>query len=137
MNIPRDVKDLLENNKLCTMATSWEDKPYLSLMNFTYLEAENKVILSSRKNSKKCYNIEKNENISLLVFSNSKKLSATFLGTAEIMTMEEKKDQYYRELHENNINMPQFVLGDNIALIVFSIKKIVISDNKDQVKHIN
>jgi len=41
------------------MATSWEDKPYLSLMNFTYLEAENKIILSSRKNSKKYYNIQK------------------------------------------------------------------------------
>ena len=53
MNIPKDVKDLLENKRLCMMATSWEDKSYLSLMNFTYVEAQNKVILSSRKNSKK------------------------------------------------------------------------------------
>lgn len=50
MEISKDVKDLLINEKLCIMATSWEDKPYLSLMNFTYLE-ENKVVLSTRRNS--------------------------------------------------------------------------------------
>lgn len=137
MDIPKDIKDLLKNKELCTMATSWEDKPYLSLMNFTYLEAENKVILSSKKNSRKCYNIQKNKNISLLVFSSSAKLSATFLGTAVTMTTEDKKDKYYREIHKKNINMPQFILGDNIALIVFSIEKIIVSDNQDQVKHIN
>lgn len=137
MNIPKDVKDLLENEKFCTMATSWEDKPYLSLMNFTYVEEENKVILSSRKNSKKYCNIKKNKNISLLVFSGSKKLSATFLGTARTMTVEDKKDHYYRKMHKKNINMPQFILGDNIALIIFSIEKIVVSDNKDQVKYID
>ena len=38
MEIPKDVMELLRNEKLCTMATSWEDKPYLSLMNFTYIE---------------------------------------------------------------------------------------------------
>ncbi len=58
MDIPKEVKDLLKNKKLCTMVTSWEDKPYLSLMNFTYVEAENKVILSCRRNSKKYYKIQ-------------------------------------------------------------------------------
>src|SRR6056297_1560341 len=118
MKIPKDVKDLLKNEKLCAMATSWEDKPYLSLMNFTYVEEENKVILSSRKNSKKYYNIQKNKHISLLLFSSSNKLSATFLGIA--ITMEDKKDKNYREMHMKKNNMPQFILGDNIGIILFS-----------------
>ena len=32
--------------------------------------------------------------------------------------------------------MPQFSVGDNIGLIVFSIEKIVISDKQDQVEYI-
>lgn len=135
MDIPKDVKDLLENNKLCTMATSWDNKPYLSLMNFTYVEEENKVILSSRKNSKKYNNIQRNKHISLLLFSSSHELSATFLGTA--MTMEDKKDKNYREMHMKKNNMPQFILGDNIGIILFSIEQIIVSNNQDQVKYIH
>ncbi len=137
MDIPKDIKNLLKNKNLCTMATSWEDKPYLSLMNFTYVEAENKVILSSRKNSKKYNNIQKNKNISLLIFSSSDQLSATFLGTAVIINEEDKKEKHYRKMHMKKSNMPQFILGDNIALIVFNIEQIIISDNQDQVRYIN
>jgi general stress protein 26 len=137
MEIPKDVKDLLRNEKLCTMATCWEDKPYLSLMNFTYVEKENKVILSSRKNSRKYYNIQKNKNISLLLFSSSEKLSVTFLGTAITMNMENKKEKYYRKMHMEKNNMPQFILGDDIGLIVFNIEQIIVSNNQDQVKYIN
>lgn len=134
MDIPKDIKDLLENEKLCAMATSWENQPYLSLMNFTYLEAENKVILSSRRDSKKYKNIQNNKNVSLLLFSDSHELSATFLGTA--VTLERQEDQYFRELHMKRNDMPQFILGENIGIIVFSIEKIVVSDNQDQLsKH--
>ncbi len=71
------------------------------------------------------------------MFSSSDKLSVSFLGTALNMTIEDKKDKYYRKMHIKNINMPQFILGDNIGLIVFNIEQIIVSDNQDQVKHIN
>ncbi len=135
MDIPKNIKDLLENEKFCTMATSWENKPYLSLMNFTYVEAENKVILSTRKNSKKYSNIKNNKNISLLISSITDGISATFLGTA--VTMENNEGKHYREMHIKKNNMPQFIIGDNIALIVFSIEEIIVSDKQDQVKYIN
>jgi len=135
MDIPKNVKDLLKNKKFCTMATSWENKPYLSLMNFTYVEAENKVILSSRIDSKKYSNIQKNKNISLLLSSITDGISATFLGSA--VTMEDNDGEQYREMHIKKNNMPQFIIGDNIGLIIFSIEEIIISDSKDQVKYIN
>lgn len=134
MEIPKYIKDLLKTEQLCTMATCLENKPYLSLMNFTYVEAENKIILSSRKNSKKYHNIQENKNISLLVFSSSNKQSATFLGTAK--TMETKNENYYSKMHKENIKMPQFVLGDNMALIIFKIEEIIISNSQDQVDYI-
>lgn len=134
MDIPKDIKNLLNNEKLCAMATSSQNKPYLSLMNFTYLEAENKIILSSRKNSRKYSNIQKNKNISLLIFSASNKQSATLLGTA--VTIDDQNEKKYKKMHKENINMPQFISGDNIGLIVFSIEEIIISDSQDQVKYI-
>ena len=137
MEIPKEIKNLLKNNKLCSMATCSDKQPYLSLMNFTYLESENKIILSTRKNSKKYKNIQKNKNISLLVSSNLPKKSATFLGTALTMSKENKKEEHYRKMHSKNCDMPQFILGDDIGLIVFSIEKIIISDKQDQVEYIN
>ncbi len=53
------------------------------------------------------------------------------------MIMEGKEEKHYREMHMNKNNMAQFILGDNIGLIVFSIEQIIISDNQDQVKYIN
>jgi len=134
MKIPKEVKNLLNNKNLCTMATSWEDKPYLSLMNFTYLEEENKIVLSSRTNSRKYYNIQKNKNISLLVFSSSDQISVTLLGTAVTMNMGSEKEKYYKKMHLKKNNMPQFIIGDKIGLIVFSIEEFVVSDSQDQVK---
>lgn len=135
MDIPKNIKALLKNENLCTMATCWENKPYLSLMNFTYLEDESKIVLSSRKNSKKYSNIQKNKNISLLIFSESNKKSVTFLGTAVIEKI--KKDSYYRKLHLNKNKSPQFIAGDDIGLIIFKIEKIITADNQDQVEYIN
>lgn len=130
MDIPRNVKALLETEKLCAMATCQEDHPYLSLMNFTFIDEENIIILSSRRESKKFNNIQHNKNVSLLLFSKSRELGATFLGSAE--TVERGEDHYYRELHHRRNNMPQFILGDNIGIIVFRIEKIIVSDNLDQ-----
>jgi nitroimidazol reductase NimA-like FMN-containing flavoprotein (pyridoxamine 5'-phosphate oxidase superfamily) len=136
MKISKEIKTLLKNNKLCSMATCWNQKPYLSLMNFTYLEKENIVILSSRKNSKKYNNIQKNKNISLLVSSDSLNKSATFLGTAQIISLEDEKEEYYRKIHLKNCEMPQFILGENINLIIFNIEEVIISDSQDNVKYI-
>ncbi len=134
MDISKDVKDLLINEKLCMMATCWEDMPYISLMNFTYLEPENKVILSTRINSKKYDNIQKNKHVSLLVYSSDDGVSATLLGTA--LKIEAAEEAHYKALHLQKNDMPQFILGENIGLIVFEIEKIVVSNSKDEVKYI-
>lgn len=135
MDILKDVKDLLKNEKLCTLATCVENNPYVSLMNFTYVEEENKVILSTRRNSKKYENIIKNKNVSLLLFSLSSGLSATFLGKA--MTTEGQEEERYRKMHMEKNNMPQFILGEDIGLIVFRMDQIIVSDRQDHVTYIN
>ncbi|HAS72554.1 MAG TPA: pyridoxamine 5'-phosphate oxidase family protein [Clostridiales bacterium UBA8960] len=131
MNISKEVKDLLMNQRLCMMATCLAEEPYLSLMNFTYLENESKVILSTRKNSKKYFNVQNNKNVSLLVFSESEGISVTLLGTASTLLAHE--EDVYKAQHMKKNNMPQFILGDDIGLIIFEIERIVVSNYLDQV----
>ena len=50
---------------------------------------------------------------------------------------EAHEEACYRELHMKKNNMPQFILGENISLIVFSIENIVLSNSKDEVKYID
>lgn len=135
MDISKEVKNLLKNEKLCTLATCVENNPYVSLMNFTYVEEENKVILSTRRDSKKYDNIIKNKKISLLLFSSTSGLSATFLGKA--MRIEGEEEKRYREMHMQKNKMPQFILGDDIGVVVFTIEQIIVSDKQDQVTYIN
>lgn len=131
MDIPKNIKKLLNNQKLCSLATCSDKKPYLSLMNFTYVEKENIIILSSRKNSKKFENIIKN--ISILIFSSTKQISATFLGTANIIIGKDKS--YYRNIHLKKSDMTQFILGDDKGVVVFNIEKIIVSNNQDKVEY--
>lgn len=135
MEIPKNIKNLLDNEKLCVMATYLGNKSYLSLMNFTYLEAENKIILSTRKSSKKYNNILLNSEVSLLVYSLPDGISATFEGTA--LTLDDQDAVRCRDLHyAKNNNMKQFIVGQEIGLILFKIQKIIISDSQDQVSYV-
>ena len=68
--------------------------------------------------------------------SNPPQKSATFLGKAETMNSEDEKDSYYRKIHMKNCDIPQFILGEDINLIIFSIAEIIVSNSKDQVKYI-
>ena len=40
MNIPREVADLLLEQRLCALSTCFEDRPHASLMTYTYVPEE-------------------------------------------------------------------------------------------------
>ena len=67
--------------------------------------------------------------------SNSPKKSATFLGTALTINIGDEKEEYYRKIHMENSEMPQFILGDDINIIIFNIEEIIFSDSQDNVKY--
>ena len=135
MNLTKEVKALLVTQHLCMMATCWEQEPYVSLMNFTFLENESKVILSTRKDSKKYHNVQHNKNMSLLIYSETDGISITLLGTASIPGADE--EAIYKALHLEKNESPQFILGENVGIIVFDIERIVVSNYLDQVMYID
>lgn len=67
--LPSSVVKLLKEKHYLHLATCWENKPHVSLMNYTYYSKNNVdyIVLSTPKNSIKYANITKNPQVSLLV----------------------------------------------------------------------
>ncbi|EEG77942.1 pyridoxamine 5'-phosphate oxidase family protein [Dethiobacter alkaliphilus] len=135
MRLPKKVLSLLHNEKFCSLATCFQNKPHLSLMNFTFLPEEQVIILSSREDTTKINYIQKNPEVSLLVYSFKDKepFSCTIYGTAEMAGPEQSR--IYRKIHlMNHPDMSAFIEGDNIAIIIIGIQGISLSDINDNVR---
>lgn len=137
MNLPLQVSKLLESEKLCFLATCHLDKPHLSLMIFTYIAGEDLIILSSRPDTTKVKNINKNRDVALLLYSHGKNkenpISCTLYGTAKVLVKD--KDSFYLEAHyKKHSEMENFITGENIVIITVEIRKVVISDSTDSVQ---
>ncbi|TJX15183.1 pyridoxamine 5'-phosphate oxidase family protein [Tissierella creatinini] len=137
MVITQKIIKLLQGEKVCTLATCKDNEPYLSLMNFTFDEESQRIILSSRRNSKKFENILSNREVSLLIHNDNPGtplediVSVTINGKAY---EEDAQRDYYQKLHTTkHNNRHQFIIGDEIAILLVSIDKIHTSDIHDQV----
>ncbi len=137
MNIPPEILNLLKTEKFCSLATCYQDHPHVSLMNFTYLEEEALIILSSREDTTKVNHIKKNPAVAVLFFNLGNNgdlpLSCTLYGTAAVIDPD--KDRFYRESHyKKNNDMGKFILEENISVITVSINQAVLSDVEDSVR---
>ena len=65
--LPDEVVEVLRTSKLCYLATQSDGNPHLSLMNFTYCRDKEVIILSTRRNTKKYYQIIENPSVALLI----------------------------------------------------------------------
>lgn len=65
--LPDEVVEVLRTSKLCYLATQCDGNPHLSLMNFTYCRKEEVIILSTRRNTKKYYQIVENPKVAVLI----------------------------------------------------------------------
>ncbi|CAN0118754.1 unnamed protein product, partial [Ectocarpus sp. 12 AP-2014] len=65
--LPDDVVRLLQASRLCFLSTFSNDHPHLSLMNFTYHHADEVIILSTRRDTKKYQLVQTGRNVALLV----------------------------------------------------------------------
>lgn len=131
-----EITRLLETEKFCFLATSYQDDPHVCMMNFTYIAEEDVIILSSRNNTKKVQYIEKNPSVALLLYSLGNNglppISCTLFGTAVMISPE--KDSIYRERHyKKHDDMGKFILGENISVILIRIKSAAVSDDEDNV----
>lgn len=136
MSIPPELLHLLVSEKFCFLATSYRDKPHLSLMNFTYLPEEEVVILSSRADTTKVKHMEKNPAVALLLYSlkdrEGSPLSCTLHGRAALA--EPGQEEALRARHyQKHRDMGTFINGSGIRIITVTITHAAMADARDRV----
>ncbi len=137
MKMPVEIEKLLKTENFCFLATSYQDYPHVCLMNFTYLEDEELIILSSREDTTKVIHIKNNPVVALLLYnlggSGEMPISCTLNCTAALVSPE--SDTHYREYHyKKHPNMGTFIMGKNISVITVRIKHAALSDVEDKVR---
>lgn len=137
--LPKSVTNILSSTQLCYLATCDDSFPHLSLMNFSYSD-DNKIVMSTRKNTKKFTALMKNPSVAVLVhdFDSQRKTAARMddLTAADVMPNNEKPGTFsvtvygsivvaegdeaerLREYHLTcNPQYPQFICGSDIAVL--------------------
>ena len=145
--LPPEVVHLLESTSLCHLSTQSRDNaPHLSLMRFTYLQSEEKILLSTRRNTQKFAYLSQNPKVALLVhdFPNvqggersaeegGRTYSITLNGVAQVEGGDAA--EAYRRLHlKNNSDYSQFIVGEEIAIISVHVDTARICNIDDKVK---
>ncbi len=137
MSMPVEVEKFLNTENFCFLATSYQDDPHVCLMNFTYLAAEELIILSSRKDTTKVNHITKNSAVSLLFYSlgesGEMQMSCTLNGSATLVSP--ASDTHYRNYHyKKHPHMGAFIIGENISVITVRIHHAALADVEDKVR---
>ncbi len=136
MTIPETLLTLLEKEKLCFLSTSYQDRPHVSLMNFTYLHEKELIILTSRADTTKVSYMHHNPYVALLFthFSGDDRppVSCTVYGKAHIE--DQNQDSLYRQAHlRRHPGMEAFITGERIAVVTVQIQNASIATIQDQV----
>lgn len=141
---PELVRAMLSKCRLAYLSTvdSAMESSHLSLMRFTYLNDPDDgevVIMSTNTNTKKFEMLQRQKGVALLVHDfGQNSLSAglysiTLNGNCRIVE-NHAKAEHYRKLHlAHNPDYPQFIVGDDIAILCIDVSSARICDINDQV----
>lgn len=141
---PELVRKMLSKCRLSYLSTvdAALGSSHLSLMRFTYLNDEEDgevVIMSTNKCTKKFEMLQKQKGVALLVHdfgqhSTSAGLySITLNGNCRIVN-DKNKAEHYRSKHlAHNPDYPQFIVGEDIAILCVDVTSARICDINDQV----
>uniref|UniRef100_A0A7S1U2J8 Pyridoxamine 5'-phosphate oxidase N-terminal domain-containing protein n=1 Tax=Phaeomonas parva TaxID=124430 RepID=A0A7S1U2J8_9STRA len=151
--LPAEVVGLLRSTSLCHLSTQGNDGgPHLSLMRFTYVQAEEKILISTRRNTAKFEYLSQNPSVALLVHdfphlgagggeaevdaeeAEGRTYSITLNGQAHV----EDGDvaECYRALHlAENPEYEQFIVGQDIAIVSVTVDTARICNIDDKVKY--
>ncbi len=137
MKIPVEVTQLLCDQRLGVLCTSFDHQPHASLMAFTYLPDEQAVLLATRRDTTKSQNIERNPRVSFLVFRSPTRseagCSCTLSGAARFIP-EDAASQYRKRHQERHPNLPAFTTRDLLTLVRIDVKRISFADAEDRVR---
>lgn len=155
--LPRVVQRSLSNARLAYLSTVDADasSSHLSLMRFTYLRDREVIVMSTNRRTKKFEMLRRQRGVALLIHDfgsgngngNGKgidgdgdvedeeggRYSVTLNGECRIETGETA--EFYRNAHlKHNPDYPQFIVGDDIAILCVRVTSARICNVNDQVQ---
>jgi len=139
---PQVVRDMLSKCRLAYLSTvdTEEGSSHLSLMRFTYLndkEDGEVVIMSTQRKTKKYTMLTKQRGVAMLVHDFGQHsvavglYSITLNGNCRIVDDPIAAEKYRSAHLANNPDYPQFIVGDDIAILCVDVTKARICDVND------
>ncbi|GMI59940.1 hypothetical protein ScalyP_jg409 [Parmales sp. scaly parma] len=143
---PPELTKILKSSTLSYMSTTDGSSPHLSLMNFTYDDIRQQIIMTTRTDTLKAALLKQNPNVALLIHdfptlrdnsaessSYAKTFSITLYGSATFIDAGPEAE-ILREIHsQNNPNQSAFIHGDKVGVLVVNVVEARICDASDKV----
>ncbi len=135
--LPENVRVIIAPGGICCLGTIFGEEPYLSLMNYVFIDNDEIIIMSSRADSTKVRNILANPRCSLLINKQGTpgmNLSLTLTGNTHLAG--EGQAEYYRSLLQTvHPEQSNFFIGNDKVILVFRPERALLSDSNDKVSY--
>ena len=144
---PGEITRLLDSAHLCYLSTSQNDSPHLSLMNFTYNRDTQQIIFTTRRNTRKCQQLQHNNSVAILVHDfpslrnqmskesyGEASFSITLYGKATVLS-DCPESEAMKEFHRQHspAEARPFIQGQGIAVVAIDVEYARICDAQDKV----
>jgi nitroimidazol reductase NimA-like FMN-containing flavoprotein (pyridoxamine 5'-phosphate oxidase superfamily) len=128
-----DIRDLIQSNNLCVLATASKGEPHCSLMSYATDNDSHEIYMVTQRETKKYHNLKGNPSVSLLIDTrqtdNKNRIKAlTITGTFQSSIDENKKSIIRAHLLERHPNLKEFVDDPTVEIIVVQVKALKLLD---------
>jgi nitroimidazol reductase NimA-like FMN-containing flavoprotein (pyridoxamine 5'-phosphate oxidase superfamily) len=128
-----DIRDLIQLNNVCVLATVSEGDPHCSLMSYVTNIDSHEIYMITPRETKKYRNLKDNPSVSLLIDtrqtdSKNRTKALTITGTVQSSVDENKKSIIRAHLLEKNPNLKEFIDDPAAEIIVVQVKAVQLLD---------
>ncbi len=128
-----DIRDLIQSNNVCVLATVSEGEPHCSLMTYATNNDSHEIYMITQRETKKYRNLKGNPSVSLLIDTrktdNKNRTKAlTITGTFQSSVDENKKSIILASLLEKNSNLKEFIDDPATEIIVVQVRAVQLLD---------
>ncbi len=128
----RDIREMMESNRICALATAAQSGPHCSLMSYAVSEDGTELYMATDKNTKKYRNLEANPSVSLLIDSREERAgnrgaaarALTVAGTVRRDLDESGKKAVREALCRRHPDLKDFLADPSVEVIVVKIKSL-------------
>lgn len=132
----QDIRELIESNRICVLATVAESGPHCSLMSYAANGDVTELYLATDKNTKKYRNLAANPSVSLLIDSREESArvgrtttrALTVTGTIQQGLDEPKKTAVRETLCRRHPDLKDFFSHPSVEVIIVKINALQLLD---------